>query len=148
MAMDSSEFLKNFRKMKESARMKAAEDFLNQFQGANLSAEELLEQLYGDPRQRAANDQQASNRTKQNQNWFNPFESVFGQYQYTFSGGAAQTRRPAQPIVNPDVRRREIEHELEIIKGIIPTPKGYTITTSKAKALVVELRELNKTKQT
>lgn len=43
---------------------------------------------------------------------------------------------------SPAERIKEIEHELQIIKGQVPTPKGYTITPAKAKELIKELREL------
>lgn len=41
-------------------------------------------------------------------------------------------------------RIREINEELDIMRGIVPTPKGYTVDLGRAKILMKELRELMK----
>lgn len=43
---------------------------------------------------------------------------------------------------SPETRRAEIEHELDIIRGRIPTPKGYSIDPGRIKELVQELKQL------
>lgn len=49
-----------------------------------------------------------------------------------------------KPKVSKEERIRQIEHELDIIRGIQPTPKGYIINPSKVKSLMAELRDLKK----
>lgn len=44
---------------------------------------------------------------------------------------------------SPEVRRAEIERELDIIRGRIPTPKGFKVDAGKVKRLMTELRQLN-----
>lgn len=53
----------------------------------------------------------------------------------------AQEARKPKPVDKP-TRIAEIEHELDICRGIIPTPKGYKVDTSKVKSLVAELKQL------
>lgn len=58
---------------------------------------------------------------------------------------AAQRAREAankpKPVDKP-TRIKEIEAELDIIRGRVPTPKGYTINKSKVRSLLIELKEL------
>lgn len=43
----------------------------------------------------------------------------------------------------PSTKRiREINNELDIIRGIVPTPKGYKVDLKRAKELMVELKRL------
>jgi hypothetical protein len=59
--------------------------------------------------------------------------------------GAGLAYKPPKPLPpDPKVRIAEIDKELDIIRGIIPTPKGYKIDPRKAKALMVERAELEK----
>lgn len=60
--------------------------------------------------------------------------------------GAQQQARQAykpKPIDKP-TRIKQIEQELDIIRGIVPTPKGYKIDKSNIRALVKELAELKR----
>lgn len=50
--------------------------------------------------------------------------------------------KPAVPKKDPEYRRREIEYELDIIRGRVPTPPGYQVDTSKVKDLMAELKQL------
>lgn len=50
--------------------------------------------------------------------------------------------KPKPKIVDKAARIQEIETELDIIRGRVPTPKGYTIDPDKVKTLVKELKEL------
>jgi hypothetical protein len=44
-------------------------------------------------------------------------------------------------------RISEINEELDIIKGRVPTPKGYTINKTRAKLLMAELQRLTRSTQ-
>ena len=66
------------------------------------------------------------------------------QYQPSQAFATRVAERPAPPVINPEARRAEIEEELDIIRGRIPTPKGYRVDPSRIKALMLELRELPK----
>ncbi len=49
---------------------------------------------------------------------------------------------------SPGAKRiAEINKELDIIRGVVPTPKGYTINLSRAKELMAELKRLMKAVQ-
>lgn len=48
---------------------------------------------------------------------------------------------PPKPM-DPVARRKEIETELDIIRGRVPTPKGYTINPLRVKKLMQELKQL------
>lgn len=47
-----------------------------------------------------------------------------------------------QPSLDPVARKAEIEHELDIIRGRIPTPYGYKIYPLRIKKLMIELKQL------
>jgi hypothetical protein len=53
-----------------------------------------------------------------------------------------ETKKLPQLPVDPKTRIAEIDKELDIIRGRIPTPKGYKIDARKAKALMAERAEL------
>lgn len=53
-----------------------------------------------------------------------------------------KTVRPK--AVDPKARLAEIDKELDIIKGRVPTPKGYIATPSKVKLLIQERKEVLK----
>jgi hypothetical protein len=50
--------------------------------------------------------------------------------------------RPATPKVSPEVRKKEIEDELDIIRGVVPTPRGYKVNPLRIKQLMAELSQL------
>jgi hypothetical protein len=43
---------------------------------------------------------------------------------------------------SPVNRRQEIERELDIIRGRVPTPKGYRVDSLRVKRLMQELKQL------
>jgi hypothetical protein len=49
---------------------------------------------------------------------------------------------PASVILGCNPRYTEIEKELDILRGRIPTPPGYIIDKSKAKSLMAELKKI------
>ena len=53
----------------------------------------------------------------------------------------AQEAAKPKPVDKP-ARIKEIENELDIIRGVVPTPKGYKIDTASVKSLRAELKEL------
>ena len=57
---------------------------------------------------------------------------------------ALQKQREAQKPkpIDKDRRRAEIQRELDIIRGILPTPAGYTVDPDNIKRLMTELRNL------
>jgi hypothetical protein len=55
---------------------------------------------------------------------------------------AAAKPRPAPPVINKDARLKQVEHELDIIRGVVPTPRGYKIDKSHVKELLSERNEL------
>lgn len=48
----------------------------------------------------------------------------------------------AQPMVTPSEQLRAIESELEIIRGRVPTPRGYVCTPSRIKDLLRQWQTL------
>lgn len=55
----------------------------------------------------------------------------------------AKQKAAAKPKpVDPVARRAEIEAELDIIRGRVPTPKGYKVDPLRAKKLMQELNQL------
>lgn len=55
----------------------------------------------------------------------------------------AKQRAAAAPRpVDRAARKAEIEAELDIIRGRVPTPKGYTVDPLRAKKLMQELKQL------
>lgn len=52
------------------------------------------------------------------------------------------SRVPAEVVLSGNPRVREIEKELDIIRGRVPTPIGYKIDKSKVKTLMAELQNL------
>lgn len=44
--------------------------------------------------------------------------------------------------IDKATRIRQIEEELDIIRGRVPTPKGYKVDATKVKDLMIELRKL------
>jgi hypothetical protein len=96
--------------------------------------DELFEKVFGGGRSgRSSFYQQQRTKTPKN-----PFEDLFREA-YTAAG--TKTAEPKK-AVDPKVRRVEIERELDIIRGVSPTPKGYKVDPRKAKALMIELKEL------
>lgn len=60
---------------------------------------------------------------------------------------ALTAQRKAQEAARPKpvdkaARLQEIEHELDIIRGVVPTPRGYTIDKAKIRGLIKELEGL------
>lgn len=53
---------------------------------------------------------------------------------------AEEAAKP-KPVDRPK-RIKEIEAELDIIRGVVPTPKGYTIDKTRIRSLLAELKEL------
>lgn len=53
------------------------------------------------------------------------------------------TDSPPRPP-DPNVRIQKIETELDIIRGRVPTPKGYRVNAGRIKELMTELRQLRK----
>lgn len=56
--------------------------------------------------------------------------------------GAGAAYKPR--IKDPATRIVEIDRELDIIRGVIPTPKGYSTDVHKVKTLLAERAELKK----
>lgn len=54
------------------------------------------------------------------------------------------SNRPFAKPIDPTVRLKEIDHELDIIRGRVETPKGYSITPDKVKILLAERKQLVK----
>lgn len=52
--------------------------------------------------------------------------------------------KPAPPVKDKASRIQEIEDELDIIRGVKPTPKGYKVDPSKVKSLMTELKQLKR----
>lgn len=55
---------------------------------------------------------------------------------------ALEKQRKAHPKLPPAERIKQIDTELDIIRGVKPTPKGYKIDATKAKRLMTERRNL------
>lgn len=55
---------------------------------------------------------------------------------------AKQKAAAAPKPVDRAARKAEIEAELDIIRGRVPTPKGYTVDPLRAKKLMQELKQL------
>jgi hypothetical protein len=53
-----------------------------------------------------------------------------------------RTKKAAEAKVDRVERMRDIETELDIIRGVVPTPAGYTADRSKVRSLVRELEQL------
>ena len=53
-----------------------------------------------------------------------------------------QAKKAAATKVDPKQRMKEIEDELDIIRGVVPTPAGYTVDRRNVRRLVRELQEL------
>lgn len=58
------------------------------------------------------------------------------------AGQAVTIKQLPQLPPDPKTRIAEIDKELDIIRGRVPTPKGYKINPRKAKALMTERAEL------
>lgn len=56
-------------------------------------------------------------------------------------GVNTKTSPKAASISLSDMSRQEIEHELDIIKGVVETPRGYAVSKERARELVKELRK-------
>lgn len=63
------------------------------------------------------------------------FEEFIQQATYTSHPKRTETLTKEQRI-------RQIERELDILRGRIPTPKGYKVDKQRSKGLMKELREL------
>ena len=53
-----------------------------------------------------------------------------------------QVKKQVKTKVDPQQRIRDIESELDIIRGTVPTPTGYTVDRSRVKSLVKEPEQL------
>jgi hypothetical protein len=115
--------------------MSSLQDLINQLNSQYANTQEQLNQAY---------QQRANNIRNQ----------LGGQGQYGQLGGGLQgllNKHPgiAQParkplLQDPKARMAEINKELDIIRGVVPTPKGYKVDARKVKALMTELSELEK----
>lgn len=56
---------------------------------------------------------------------------------------AQANRAPPKPI-DKAARIKTIEDELDIIRGRVPTPKGFKVDASRVKDLMLELKQLQK----
>jgi hypothetical protein len=80
-------------------------------------------------------------------------------YTRQFLGGIKGAGDPAQQLgalnnalgsipkpkpVDPGTRIKEIDEELDIIRGVRPTPKGYKIDPRRVKVLMIERAKLQK----
>jgi hypothetical protein len=110
------------------------EEFLKAFRATNLNSQQLFEQYFG---------------SHVGQGAFNT-NNPFGQ----FSGGQAQTlqqlvnqaraaRAQANVATDPVARKKQINDELDIIRGVVPTPPRYKVDPLRAKALMTELKQLS-----
>lgn len=50
--------------------------------------------------------------------------------------------RPVKPPISREERIHQIEQELDIIRGRVPTPQGYVVNIGRAKELMIELKRL------
>lgn len=73
----------------------------------------------------------------------NPFANL-NQMNEALKQKRAQTINKPKTTIDPAARRKEIERELDIIRGRIPTPKGYSVNPSRVKDLMLELKKLPK----
>jgi hypothetical protein len=98
--------------------------------------DELFEKVFGGGRSgRSSFYQQQQTKTPKN-----PFADLFEEAHRKSTG--TEYPKAKKKTVDPKVRRAEIERELDIIRGVSPTPKGYKVDPRKAKALMIELKEL------
>lgn len=69
---------------------------------------------------------------------------MFGNFGNGTSNYQQQTiNAPPQPVVpDKDIRIRQINDELDILRGRRPTPKGYRVNALRAKELMAELKQL------
>lgn len=111
----------------QNARSSAAQDYLNQLNGWKANGT----QLGGNPRFGGFRGFTKDGRAP---NWGSVEEML-----------ADLNKLPKTPKAKPidkATRIQEIETELDIIRGRVPTPKGYKVDASKVKSLMIELREL------
>lgn len=126
-------------------------DFVNAFQGMNLNAEELYRHVFGDLNDQHAQAQaQAQQQAGQSFNQFDPFAQfrtgrAFDRLQEEVNRMQGSRTAQREPIATSPIERREqINRELDIIRGVVPTPPGYVIDTRRIKALMTELNKLPK----
>lgn len=127
-----------------------------QQQGANASYNQMYETLFGVPPASSQQQQAAGNSYNTHPPKWSTIEEMrqymrdhppgqSQQQQANYFGSQQQYRAaPKAETVEKDPikRRKQINDELDIIRGVIPTPKGYTIDPRRAKALMVELKQL------
>lgn len=131
----ADDFLDAIKKMQNDSRSKLG----GRFQGANLSPEQLYEQIFGFP--------PLGGRAKQPQdppNQYNGYWRNLADMNRDLAARREQVRkgRPIKPAVNADVRRKQIHDELDIIRGRVPTPAGYKVDPLRVKELMRELKSL------
>jgi hypothetical protein len=110
----------------------AEAEFLNAFRAANLNAQDLHEHIY-------------ESHTQQGPfNTYDPFRN-----QKKPSSLADLVDRVHKiiyeddPPVNKETRVKQINEELDILRGRVPTPPNYKVDPLRAKALMKELKQLS-----
>lgn len=128
---EESDFLNAFRKMKAEAHRQTINNY---FTGDNLSPEELYEQIYGTK----AKPQQGppTGRLPPIDDPAHFFDNL------RRAMNALPKNKPAAPVVNKETRIKQINTELDIIRGRVPTPPNYRIDPLRVKALMKELNQL------
>lgn len=122
------DFLGAFAKLKESQqRTQYLRQSLGDFMAGNLTEEELKARIYNGPPPPGSNPVPPKK---------------WGSLAEMNAALAKLPKQPTPPKINPEVRKRQIEQELDIIRGITPTPKGYKVDPGKVKALMAELKQL------
>lgn len=120
------------------------EDFMNSFrqwQAGTLTPDDLYKQMFGE----------GIGRSKQAFDPHNDPFAQFGQRRPHSANTLNDLLKRAAAIIHdepiatdPKARRDQINKELDIVRGVVPTPKGYKVDPLRAKALMAELKKLPK----
>jgi hypothetical protein len=143
---NQEDFLNAFRKKKAEARKAQAKAAFHEFyknledqystfndwNGDNLSAEQIRQQVYGF-------ESRTGFRVKTDAR---PDQQSVDSFFDTFRTVAAAAPIKKTPVTK-ETRIKQINEELDIIRGRVPTPKNYTVNPLRAKALMAELKQLS-----
>lgn len=107
--------------------------------------EQFFNQNHWQANQQAYDPYQGFNAGQQNQQ---QHQQVHGEwYHVNVDEYLRSMDMPSRPVatmpVDTETRKREINSELDIIRGRVPTPKGYTVNPGRVKDLMAELKQLN-----
>lgn len=106
---------------------------IGDFIAGNVSEEELKRRIYEGPPPADQNPVPP----KKAPNW--------GSVDEMMRDLAKLPKTPAKPKIDKPTRITQIEKELDIIRGRVPTPAGYKVDAGKVKGLMTELRQLRST---